>query len=83
MVVLPDKAFLPADFRYIEDARTQVDSREFEIVMPDRTEVEVALELEFFMRAHGSEGTAFDTIAVSGTHPRASRSPAVIGTEFL
>ena len=154
VVVLPEKAFLLADFRYIEDARTQVDATEFEIVMPDRsmrayvaailkdhgvkvalfeeatlsysllerfkktfegvemvsgasamidglrlykdaaeiekmaraqkltddafahilnfinpdrTEVEVALELEFYMRAHGSEGTAFDTIAVSGT----------------
>ena len=154
VVVLPEKAFLLADFRYIEDARTQVNAAEFEIVMPDRsmldyvgailkdygvkvalfeeaslsyallerfkktfegvelttgasamigdlrlfkdaeeiekmaraqkltddafahilnfigpdrTEVEVALELEFFMRAHGSEGTAFDTIAVSGT----------------
>ena len=154
VVVLPEKAFLLADFRYIEDARTQVNAAEFEIVMPDRsmlayvaailkdygvkvalfeeatlsysllerfkktfegveltsgasamidglrifkdaeeiekmtraqkltddafahilnfinpdrTELEVALELEFFMRAHGSEGTAFDTIAVSGT----------------
>ncbi len=38
-----------------------------DFITPDRTEVEVALELEFFMRAHGSEGTAFDTIAVSGT----------------
>ena len=36
-------------------------------INPDRTELEVALELEFFMRAHGSEGTAFETIAVSGT----------------
>ena len=154
VVVLPEKAFLLADFRYIEDARTQVDTTEFEVVMPDRsmlsyvaailkdygvkvalfeeatlsysllerfkktfegvemvsgasamidglrlykdateiekmaraqkltddafahilsfinpdrTEVEVALELEFFMRAHGSEGIAFDIIAVSGT----------------
>ena len=154
VVVLPEKAFLLADFRYIEDARTQVDASEFEVVMPDRynlayvssilkdhgvktvlfeeatlsyaqmerfkaafegielqsgasamidglrlfkdaaelekiaraqkitddafahilnfinpdrTEVEVALEMEFFMRAHGSEGIAFDIIAVSGT----------------
>ncbi len=37
-------------------------------ITPDRTELEVALELEFFMRAHGSEGTAFETIAVSGTN---------------
>lgn len=35
-------------------------------ITPERTEIEVALELEFFMRSHGSEGTAFDTIAVSG-----------------
>ncbi len=30
------------------------------------TEKEIALELEFFMRRKGSEGVAFDTIAVSG-----------------
>lgn len=30
------------------------------------TEREIALELEFFMRKMGSEGVAFDTIAVSG-----------------
>ena len=37
-------------------------------ITPDRTEIEVALELEFFMRAHGSEGTACEAIAVSGTN---------------
>ncbi len=155
VVVLQESAFLLADFRYIEDARSTVNAAEFEVVMPDRnmlayvaailkdhavktaffeegslsyallerfkktfegvellpgasklidglrlykdegelakmtkaqkltddafahildfitpdrTEVEVALELEFYMRAHGSEGTAFDTIAVSGTN---------------
>lgn len=31
-----------------------------------KTEREIALELEFFMRKSGSEGVAFDTIAVSG-----------------
>ncbi len=35
-------------------------------ITPERTELEVALELEFFMRSQGSEGVAFDTIAVSG-----------------
>ena len=34
---------------------------------PDMTEVDVALELEFFMRRNGAEGIAFDTIAVSGS----------------
>ena len=37
-----------------------------EFIKPDMTEIDVALELEFFMRAHGAESTAFDTIAVSG-----------------
>lgn len=37
-------------------------------ITPERTELEVALELEFYMRAHGSEGTAFETIAVSGAN---------------
>lgn len=31
-----------------------------------KTEREIALELEFFMRKQGSEGVAFETIAVSG-----------------
>lgn len=35
-------------------------------ITPDKTEREVALELEFFMRRHGAEACAFDTIAVSG-----------------
>ena len=46
-------------------------------INPDRTEIDVALELEFFMRAHGAECVSFETIAVSGTasslphgHPR-------------
>ena len=38
-----------------------------EFIKPDMTEIEVALELEFFMRAHGARSTAFDTIAVSGS----------------
>lgn len=36
-------------------------------INPDRTEIDVALELEFFMRAHGAECVSFETIAVSGT----------------
>ena len=37
-------------------------------IKPEMTEIEVALELEFFMRRNGAEGLAFDTIAVSGTN---------------
>ncbi len=35
-------------------------------IRPEVTERDVALELEFFMRRMGAEGTAFETIAVSG-----------------
>ena len=34
---------------------------------PTMTEIEVALELEFFMRKNGADGLAFETIAVSGS----------------
>ncbi len=37
-------------------------------IKPDMTEVEVALELEYFMKKNGAEALAFDTIAVSGTN---------------
>ncbi len=37
------------------------------VLTPDMTEIEAALELEFFMRKMGSEGVAFETIAVSGS----------------
>ena len=37
-------------------------------IHPEMTEVDVALELEFFMRKNGAEGLAFETIAVSGTN---------------
>jgi len=36
-------------------------------IKPEMTELEVALELEFFMRRQGAEGIAFETIAVSGS----------------
>ncbi len=36
-------------------------------ISTDKTEKEVAIELEVFMRTHGAESAAFETIAVSGT----------------
>ena len=36
-------------------------------ISPDRTEREVALELEYQMKKYGADGIAFDTIAVSGS----------------
>ena len=44
-------------------------------ISPNVTERDVALELEFFMRKRGSEGVAFNTIAVSG--PASSRPHGV------
>ena len=35
-------------------------------ISKDRTEIDIALELEFFMRRNGARGAAFDTIALSG-----------------
>ena len=37
------------------------------VLRPDMTEIDVALEIEFFMRRNGAERISFDTIAVSGT----------------
>ena len=37
------------------------------VLHPNMTEIEVALELEFFMRKNGARSTSFDTIAVSGS----------------
>ncbi len=36
-------------------------------INPQRTEIEVAAELEYFMRKNGADGPSFDTIAVSGS----------------
>lgn len=36
------------------------------VMTPDMTEIDVAVELEFFMRKKGAEEKSFDTIAVSG-----------------
>ncbi|MBQ8837661.1 MAG: aminopeptidase P family protein [Clostridia bacterium] len=37
------------------------------VMTPDMTEIDVAVELEFFMRRAGAEEKSFDTIAVSGS----------------
>lgn len=37
-----------------------------EVIRPGRSELEVAADLEYFMRRLGSEGPAFDTIVASG-----------------
>ena len=60
---------LPEEILAMEKAQAVTDSAFTHIlgyITPDKTEREVALELEFFMRSHGAEALAFDTIAVSG-----------------
>ncbi|MBC8535696.1 M24 family metallopeptidase [Feifania hominis] len=56
--------------------------RAFEYVLdyirPGRTELEIAMELEFFMRRGGAKKTSFDTICVSGKN---SSKPHGVPTE--
>ncbi len=55
-------------------------------ITPDVTEMDVALELEWFMRKNGSEGTAFETICVSGTKsslPHGKPENIKLGKGFL
>lgn len=59
----------PEEVRRIKEAQRLTDEAFTHIlsyISPDKTEVDVALELEFFMRKNGALRTSFDTIAVSG-----------------
>lgn len=60
----------PDEVALIESAQ-RIAERAFdhilEFISPERTETEVALELDFFMRRSGADGIAFQTIAVSGS----------------
>ena len=56
------------------------------ILTPEITERQVALELDYFMRKNGSEGLAFDTIAVSGANsslPHGVPTDKKLGYGFL
>lgn len=64
MVKTADELAKMAEAQRITDAAF---SHILEYIRPDMTEIDVALELEFFMRKNGAERTSFDTIAVSGT----------------
>lgn len=61
----------PAEIEAIERAAALADAA-FDHVMgllrPGMRELDVSLELDAYMRAHGSEGVAFDTIAASGSN---------------
>lgn len=55
-------------------------------ITPERTELDIALELEFFMRSHGAKATSFDTIAVSGSassRPHGVPRPVKLEQGFL
>ena len=57
-----------------------------DFITPDVTEREVALELEFFMQKMGSQGLAFNTVAVSGkasSLPHGVPSDAKLQSGFL
>lgn len=56
------------------------------IITPEKTEIEIALELEFKMRSLGAEGIAFETICVSGENsskPHGVPGDKKIGHGFL
>ena len=58
------------EFEKIKEAQRIADkafAHIVEFIRPDMTERQIALEIEFFMRANGAEAAAFDTIAVSGS----------------
>ena len=56
-------------------------------IRPDEmTEIDLALEMEFFMRSHGASGLAFDTIVASGSassRPHAVPRPVKLERGFL
>lgn len=57
-----------------------------EYISPERTEIDVALELEFYMRSHGAENVSFKTIAVSGSAsslPHGEPRPCKLEKGFL
>lgn len=57
------------EIELIQKAQDITDSAFAQVVKhitPDMTEIDVAAELEYFMRKAGASGLAFDTIAVSG-----------------
>lgn len=58
-----------------------------DFIKPGKTEKEIALELEFFMRHHGAEKLSFDTISASGERscmPHGVATDKIIKTgEFL
>lgn len=58
------------EFEYMAKAQSIADSA-FDHILgfidPSKTEIEVALEIEFYMRSHGAEASAFDIICVSGS----------------
>lgn len=56
-------------------------------IKPGMTEIDIALELEFFMRKQGAEGLSFETIVASGVHssmPHAyPRNKAIVPGDFI
>lgn len=49
-----------------QDITDKAFSQVLKVLTPEMTEIDVAAELEYAMRKLGADGTAFDTIAVSG-----------------
>lgn len=55
-----------SDIAMAQDTADAAFAHLMSVIKPEMTEIEVALELEFYMRRAGAEGVSFETIAVSG-----------------
>ncbi len=79
----------PEEIRRIEAAQALTDAAFTHIlgyITPDKTETDVALELELYMRKNGAERTSFETIAVSGRQsalPHGTPRPVRLESGFL
>lgn len=78
-----------AELSAIREAQKITDSAFSHIlnfITPNVTEIDIALELEFFMRKNGASGIAFETICVGGTKsslPHGKPENIKLGTGFL
>ncbi|KUK52006.1 MAG: Peptidase M24 [Desulfotomaculum sp. 46_296] len=77
LVVTREQLFLLTDFRYIEQAEHECKQWQarmadeafahiLSFLKPGCTEVEISLEMEYFMRRGGAKKISFDTIVASG-----------------
>jgi Xaa-Pro aminopeptidase len=81
----------PEEIRLITEAASIADAALADVIghlLPGQTEIEIAWKLEKYMREHGAEGIAFETIVASGPnsalpHYRSGQRPIQRGEPLL